>query len=484
MWKPALKVDQILNPLPQGKGVAGSKVGGRTTHDMHLRKDKSLDELAETGNVAQFVSFEPTDSGPKQAYARVAGIEPNKGFESPAAAIQALLARSSETSVNVRSYTPENPRSREFVYGLKSVGEALSHLERLTSEGLHTIVNETIDVEDGGVSGVAQDGVIEFAPDDTPRCVEKSGVASLPLTLGMELLKTVYGFKPDLGDLGGRVEFSIHPRPRGWRRTHTLLWEREPDAGFDAKGGLAWPNRFSRHIGDKVFGLLMAHLSGARVPKTLCISRRVAPFHFGQNTGTAETWIRTAPCQQEPGKFTTHRGWLDPFKLMADEDPDGTRIASILSQQGVAAQYAGASIIDRSGNLIVEGVSGLGDQFMLGSQAAEQLPAFVLRNLEKLHEELADTFGPVRTEWVHDGKRVWVVQMHKGATVSEADVLVPGEASRWTSFEVSNGLEALRRLLGDLDDDAGLHLVGQVGMTSHFADLVRKSGVPTRVIAA
>lgn len=478
------RIDQFLNPLPQVKAVAGSKAGGRTKDNMHLRKDKSLDELAETGNIAQFVSFVPTSSGPKQAYARVAGHEPNAIFESSTQAIEALLVQSSEASVNVRSYTPENPRSREFVYGLKSVPEALAYLERLTAEGLHTIINETVDVEDGGVSGVAQDGIIEFAPDDTPRCVEKPGVASLPLDLGMELLETVYGFKPELGDQGGRVEFSIHPRPRGWRRTHTLLWEREPDAGFSANAGLSWPNRFSRHIGDKVFGLLMAHLAGARVPKTLCISRRVAPFHFGQNTGTAETWIRTAPCQQEPGKFTTHRGWLDPYRLMAAEDPEGTRIASILSQQGVNAQFAGASIIDRSGQLVVEGVSGLGDEFMLGSKAPEELPAFVLRHLEKLHEELAATFGPVRTEWVHDGKRVWVVQMHKGATVSEADVLVPGDASHWMNFEVSNGLEALRHMLDDLDDDAGLRLVGQVGMTSHFADLVRKSGIPTRVVAA
>jgi hypothetical protein len=36
---------------------------------MYLRKDQSLDALAEKGNVAQFVSFVPHASGPQQAYA-------------------------------------------------------------------------------------------------------------------------------------------------------------------------------------------------------------------------------------------------------------------------------------------------------------------------------------------------------------------------------------------------------------------------------
>lgn len=451
---------------------------------MLLRKDKSLDELAAIGNVAQFVSFVPAQDGPEQAYARIAGFAANHAYATPEEAVATLLASSGEASVNVRSYTPENPRSREFVYGLKDHAEAVGHLRRLTADGLHTIVNETIDINDGGVSGVAQDGVIEFAPDDTPRCVEKPGVASLPLQLGLKLLKAVYGVQPELGPDDGRVEFSVHPAPRGWRRTHTLLWEREPDVGFDAKPAMTWPNRFSRHIGDKAYGLLMAHLSGAKVPETLCISRRVAPFRFGQSTSSAETWIRTAPRQQEPGKFTTHRGWLDPYQLMANEDPDGTRIASVLAQQGVAAQYAGASIVDRHGNLIIEGVAGIGDLFMLGNRAPEALPQNIQDDVAELHRLLAPAFGSVRTEWVHDGTEVWLVQMHKGSTVSDADVLVPGTAAHWTSFEVSRGLEALRELLDGLEDNAGLRLVGQVGITSHFADLVRKSGVPTRVIAA
>lgn len=451
---------------------------------MFLRKDKSLDELAEVGNVAQFISYEPRDGQPEQAYARIARLAPNQRFDSLEAGLAALLAASSEHSVNVRSYTPENPRSREFVYGLKSLDEIVAAVRRLTAQGLHTIANETVDVNDGGVSGVSQSGIIEFAPDDTPRCVEKPGVASLPLEMGLKLLEIVYGFRPDLGSAGGRVEFSIHPRPRGWKQTHTLLWEREEDGGPDAHAGLAWPNRFSRHIGDKAYGLLMGHLGGEQVPSTLVISRRVAPFRFGEPTGSAETWIRTAPRQQEPGKFTTHRGWIDPFALLASEDPAQDRIASVLAQAGVPARFAGASIVDRTGKLIIEGVSGEGDQFMLGIKTKEQLPENVIADIEAMHDRLGKTFGPVRTEWVHDGQRAWLVQMHRGATSSDAAVLVPGDAEQWVNFEVARGLEDLRMLLGTLEHHWGVHLVGEVGLTSHFADLVRKSGIPTRVLAA
>jgi hypothetical protein len=451
---------------------------------MHLRKDQSLDALADIGNVAQFVSFEPVGGAPRQAYLRLSGIEPNQEYATPIEAITALLARSPEGTVNVRSYAPESPRSREFVYGLSDAGEALATVARLTSEGLHTIVNETVDVADGGVSGVVQAGIIEFAPEDTPRCVEKPGVASLPVALGYRLLETVYGFAPDLGGASGRIEFSIHPRPRGWRGTQTLLWEQEDTGSEQGLAGLAWPNRFSRHIGDKLYGLLMAHLSGSLVPTTTAITRRVAPFSFGRDTGSHETWIRTCPTEQQPGLFTTHRGWLDPFRLLAEEDPTGNRIASVLAQVGVGARYAGASLVTGEGRTVVEGVSGLGDAFMQGRDLPEPLPEAVVADVRAAADRLTETFGPVRTEWVHDGEQVWIVQLHRGATASTQSVLVPGEREHWVEFPADSGLEALRALLASINDRSGVEIIGAIGMTSHMADLVRKAGVPTKVVPA
>lgn len=451
---------------------------------MHLRKDQSLDALAAIGNVAQFVAFEPRQGAPYQTFLRILGEEPNCRFSDPAAAIEALLARAADGTVNIRSYTPDSPRSREFVYAVADTKAALGHVERLTAQGLSTIVNETIDVADGGVSGVLQGDVIEFAPDDTPRCVEKPGVASLPADLGVALLGTVYGFAPDFAGLGGRVEFSIHPRPRGWRGGHTLLWEQEDLADPVSCPALEWPNRFSRHLGDKLYGLLMAHLAGLPVPVTRAVPRRVAPFAFGLETGSHETWIRTCPREQQPGLFTTHRGWLDPFRLLAQEDPAGNHISSVLAQAGVRARYAGASLVDARGTTIVEGIKGFGDGFMLGEQRPEPLPDLVVADVMAAGARLTQLFGPVRTEWVHDGERVWIVQLHRGATTSTERVLVPGDRAQWVAFKVEQGLEALRSLLASVEADAGVEIMGSIGMTSHMADLVRKAGVPTRVVPA
>ena len=199
---------------------------------MDLRKDHSLDELAESGNVAQFVSFAPSyGDDPDQTHCRVWGYPPNHRFDSSSEAIRTLLASSPDRSINLRSFTPESPRSREFLYGITDSNKAISELIRLSNTGLFVIANETVDVSDGGVSGVIEGGVIEFSPDDTPRCVERAGTASMRLSDGLSILNTVYGFQPDLPESDGRrIEFSIHPRAHGYNRTHTLLWEYEPVA--------------------------------------------------------------------------------------------------------------------------------------------------------------------------------------------------------------------------------------------------------------
>lgn len=455
-----------------------------STTALAVRKDRSLDVLAELGNVAQFVSFEPRpDGGLEQAYCRLAGHEPNHRFPSPEAAIDALLACSPEGTINLRSYQPDSPRSREFVYGIGDPAEAIATARRLAGEGLHVIANETIDVADGGVSGVAQGDIVEFAPDDTPRCVEEPGVASMPRAMAVSILATVYGFAPELGDTrDARLEFSIHPGLRGWRSGHTVAWEYERTPGENPKPALQWPNKFSRHIGDKAFGLLVAEEIGLPVPRTMVFGRRVAPFTFGRPTASQEVWIRTAPVEPEPGWYTTRKGWVDPFRLMATEDPDGTAIASILCQAAVPARYSGAAIVAAGGDLVIEGRAGEGDTFMLGEAAPEPLPRPIRADIEEVYRRLAAAMGPVRFEWVHDGAIPWVVQLHRGGTDSTAAVLVPGQPGTWITFEAAKGLTALRAALADLPPEAGLAMVGEVGLTSHLADLVRKAGRPARIM--
>jgi hypothetical protein len=443
-------------------------------------KDLILDGLASRWNVAQFVSFGPDL---RQRYARIHGHAPNHRFKTTDDAVQAILAASPEGSVNVRSFEPENPKSREFVYGVRSADEVLQHLRRLGAQGLYTIVNETIDVKDGGVSGVAFGGVVEFAPEDTPRSVEKPGTAALPRDMAAKLFKIVYGFKPTLPQNRElRVEFSIHPLRRGFRHDHTVVWEIERATAPPKEASPNWPNLFSRFIGDKAFGLLIAHLARLSVPRTTVIPRRTAPFTFGRDTGSAEPWIRTCPTEQVPGKFTTHRGWLDPYKLMQEEDPKGTAIASILHQAGVAAKYSGALVTDANGKITVEGVSEFGDEFMVGKRGPEHLPARLRRDVRRTYESARARLGPVRFEWVHDGKRVWIVQLHVGATASSGRTIYPGAAKRYHRFETERGIDALRKLIETVNGSGeGVILVGRIGITSHFGDLLRRARIPSRI---
>jgi hypothetical protein len=453
--------------------------------DMAFFKDTSLDELARDGNVAQFVSYaREADGAMRQRFSRVAGHEANHIFSSTLEAVRSLLAAAPEGSVNIRSFAPDDPRSKEFVYGIRDPGQVLRHMDRLADEGLHLIVNETVDVADGGVSGVVQGGLMEFAPDDTPRCVEKPGVASLPFELGMKLLGTVYGFQPLIPHgRGERVEFSIHPKPRGWKSQNTLLWEIErglPEAtGSETRS--KWPNRFSRHIGDKAYGLLIADILGIRVPLTLVIPRRVAPFSFGIETGSVESWTRTCPVEPQPGLFTTVKGWIDPFALLSTEDPDGREIASVLSQRAVLATHSGAAIVGANDVLIVEGRAGEGDRLMLGLEQPEPLPSEIVRDVDRTFQMLRARLGAIRFEWVHDGETLWIVQLHSGATETEGDVIVPGEAASWVRIEAATTLDALRIALQGLEPDVGILLGGEIGLTSHIADLVRKAGRPAKL---
>jgi len=445
------------------------------------RKDEILDALARSANVAQFVSFGPDLV---QRHSRLRGFPPDHRFASPEEAVGVLLDRTPERSVNVRSYDPASPKSREFLYGHTNAAEVAGELARLAASGLWTIVNETIDVHDGGVSGVAFGNLLEFAPGDTPRCVEKPGTAALPRDLGLRLLETVYGFRPNLPARAElRVEFTLHPLRRGNRHEHTILWEiEEPGPPPDGAVLPTWPNHFSRHLGDKAFGLLIADAYGLPVPRTLVIPRSLAPFAFGADTGSAEVWIRTCPREQVPGLFTTQRGWIDPFALLQKEDPEGTVLASVLRQQAVEARWSGALLTREAGEPLIEGVSGTGDDFMTGRRPPEDLPEEVLRAVRETFERARDLLGPVRFEWAWDGAQVWILQLHRGASAAVGRVIVPGEAARFHRHEVSQGIEALRELIARVQGSGeGIVLIGRVGVTSHLGDLLRRARIPSRI---
>jgi hypothetical protein len=87
-------------------------------------------------------------------------------------------------------------------------------------------------------------------------------------------------------------------------------------------------------------------------------------------------------------------------------------------------------------------------------------------------------------EWVFDGSEVWVVQLHKGGVSSTStSTIVPGQPSTFREFDVSLGLEALRLLLPDVQQlGEGILLIGDVGITSHFGDLLRRAGIPSTLV--
>jgi hypothetical protein len=58
---------------------------------------------------------------------------------------------------------------------------------------------------------------------------------------------------------------------------------------------------------------------------------------------------------------------------------------------------------------------------------------------------------------------------------------VPGDAERWHRFEVGGGISALRGLIATLGSGDGVVLVGRVGITSHFGDLLRRGRIPSRL---
>lgn len=448
----------------------------------HLHfKDQGLDRLAESGhNIAQFVSYGPDNM---QRFSRTLGTIANYPFGSVTEAAHYMLANSAEHSVNVRSFAPDDPKSKPFDYGLTSADDVATIAAARHADGLHTIINETISIDDGGVSGVSLGNVMEFAPFDTPRCVEKPGTARLTRALGADILERVYGFAPELlVNPNLRTEFSIHPLRHGYRDTHTITWEAEQVDAVPFDTVVTWPNRFSEMLGDKTYGLLIADTIGLPVPRTTVFNRTVKPFTFGKGTGSKESWLRTAPNKQTPGKFTTIQGWTDPYKLLEREDPTGEYIASVLCQDGVNALYSGACIMAADDKLLVEGKAGKGDSFMVGEEPTEQLPIFIERLVEGTYHQAASQLGPVRMEWVYDGTRVWVVQLHVGKSASTAEVIYPGgEATEYITYDTANGLEGLRELIEAHTPGTGIILKGSVGVTSHFGDVLRKAAIPSKL---
>lgn len=446
-----------------------------------MLKDEVLNKLAqEGGNVAQFVSFGPEG----QRFSRISGIAPDRVFSDVNSAIDALMSRSGNGRVNIRTFLPDKPDGNPFKQGLNDAGEAADMVKQFISQGFYIVVNENVSVTDGGFSGVIFGNLMEGAPRDTPRCVEKAGCMRLPRTVGFDLIKAVYGFPFHMPFTSTyRVEFSVHPHRVGYAQDKQIIWQAEEydPALLPPAPEIEWPNRMSAAMGDKAYGLLMAAVIGLPVPYTTVVSRMIPLFSFGEKIHSEEPdWVRTVPKVQTPGKFQTIRGWKDPFDIMQEDDPDNTKIAAIIIQHGIKAYFSGSAITDSEDELVLEGCKGYGDKFMTGNQAPEDLPNQVRGEVTFLYERIREKVGPARFEWVYDGRLAWVVQLHRGRTATTGNVIYPGIPRDWLTFNVESGLETLRELaVRAQTENLGIRVIGNVGLTSHFGDVLRKAKVPS-----
>lgn len=446
---------------------------------IEARLDDELAVIAHQYNVAQFASFDKHDLNHARR-SRIRGLVPDCELNT-IGAIEALLGRAG--TVNIRAFQPPRSRGNHFHYGMTRLDEILALLHGYVSEGYCVIANETIDINDGGVSGVLAGETLEFVPHDTPRSVEKPDVASLPYGLGIAMLQTVYGFEPHLPQAENlRVEFSIHPVRVGYQHSHSVIWDMEVGNFKDIRPIMSWPNSFSRMIGDKTFGLLVADLIGLPAPRTVVIPRSLAPFAFGRPTGTGETWLRTAPSECEPGRFSTTLGWSDPYALLEAEDPDNC-VAAVLAQEGIDSKFSGATIPISGMDQYVEGVAGRGSDFMLGRVPPATLPDDVGREVAQLAKRAHQILGPVRLEFVHDGNLAWVVQLHLSGDRYNGFTVSPGEPKvGWLEFDPREGLEHLRALITRAQrEDFGVSILRPVGITSHVGDLLRSAHIPARL---
>ncbi|MGJ0848767.1 hypothetical protein ACR77J_19050 [Tissierella praeacuta] len=454
-----------------------------------MMKDEKLSDIIEKnyGNIAQFISFDLENEEPRYVYIKKYSPGYNCGKRE---LVEQLIDSAPSKSINIRSYSKKVMKGNELVFNKKieDIDEILDILSSNKANQKYSIINENIDISDGGVSGVVLGDVIEFAPQDTPKCVDKVGVCSLPKDIGLNMLEKVYGFRPEINfGKNYRVEFSIHPSRQGVLEEHTIIWEYEYYDNISKGCNITWPNNFSKFLGDKAFGLLIADVLGLKVPRTIVISRWLAPFTFGISTGLHEKWIRTCPVVKEPGKYYTGDKWVDPFEMMIKEEKKGEKdinIASILSQEAVEPIFSGACIVkERMENDIIEGVSGKGDLFMLGEEEIDNLPKEVIRSIKRLNNKIRRYFnllGEVSIEWVYDGNAIWVVQLNQIRLSGNKDIIVEGNPKEYIKFDTTTGLEKLRELIKEIKTkDIGIELLGNIGITSHFGDLLRLANIPS-----
>ena len=119
---------------------------------------------------------------------------------------------------------------------------------------------------------------------------------------------------------------------------------------------------------------------------------------------------------------------------------------------------------------------------MSGQSETSALPSDVEESVVSLFETARQKIGPVRLEWAVDSNCAWVVQFHRGSVESIGRTIYPGTADSYRHFDVADGLETLRSLIEEVKGTGeGVIVHGNVGVTSHFGDILRKARIPSEI---
>ena len=113
-------------------------------------KDKVLDKIYLTNNnIAQYISFKPNREKPN--YIHIKNYTPENSTNKDI--ILNLINSSKSKSVNIRSFSPERMKGNKLIFNKKKsdIYDILNIVEQNKQKGFYSIINENIDINDGGV---------------------------------------------------------------------------------------------------------------------------------------------------------------------------------------------------------------------------------------------------------------------------------------------------------------------------------------------
>ena len=100
----------------------------------------------------------------------------------------------------------------------------------------------------------------------------------------------------------------------------------------------------------------------------------------------------------------------------------------------------------------------------------------------EVFEHARGALGPVRMEWVDDGRETWVSRCTPGRRRPRDVTSTKDKHAFYHTFDVRDGLSRLYQLIEDIRNTGdGIVLRGNIGVTSHMGDALRKARIPSRI---